>query len=74
MKATQETVEPLVRVFKAAVNTIIPRSPFFAFCTPKYCCVSAYDGWSILWYDRGEVSSAVLWAFSGKSSHTLCRS
>ena len=22
--------------FKVAVNTIVPRSPFFAFCTPKY--------------------------------------
>ena len=21
---------------KVAVNTIVPRSPFFAFCTPKY--------------------------------------
>ena len=24
------------RLFKVAVNTIVPRSPFFAFCTPKY--------------------------------------
>ena len=26
-------VSPTVKV---AVNTIVPRSPFFAFCTPKY--------------------------------------
>ena len=27
-----------VKIFglKVAVNTIVPRSPFFAFCTPKY--------------------------------------
>ena len=24
------------KVLKVAVNTIVPRSPFFAFCTPKY--------------------------------------
>ena len=24
------------RMVKVAVNTIVPRSPFFAFCTPKY--------------------------------------
>ena len=27
---------PSLVVFKVAVNTIVPRSPFFAFCTPKY--------------------------------------
>ena len=25
------------RHVKAALYTIVPRSPFFAFCTPKYC-------------------------------------
>ena len=27
---------PLEHTLKVAVNTIVPRSPFFAFCTPKY--------------------------------------
>ena len=26
-----------VHLFKAALYRIVPRSPFFAFCTPKYC-------------------------------------
>ena len=28
--------EDLAKSVKVAVNTIVPRSPFFAFCTPKY--------------------------------------
>ena len=28
---------PSLVVFKAALYTNVPRSPFFAFCTPKYC-------------------------------------
>ena len=28
-------------ILKVAVNTIVPRSPFFAFCTPKYRLLQA---------------------------------
>ena len=28
---------------KAAINTIVPRSPFFVFCTPKYCRLQKYN-------------------------------
>ena len=30
------TIALLLYIFKVAVDTTVPRSPFFAFCTPKY--------------------------------------
>ena len=33
----QNTGRIVIQGIKAALYTIVPRSPFFAFCTPKYC-------------------------------------
>ena len=33
----------MIRFLKVAVNTIVPRSPFFAFCTPKHRLLQTYN-------------------------------
>ena len=45
---------------KAAVNTIVPRSPFFAFCTSKYRLLQTYN-------KCGRMSASMKWRYLSHS-------